>query len=158
MKAIVAMDLNRVIGYKGRMPWHIPEDFKWFKKQTIGHSLIMGRNTFESIGNPLPGRFTYILTENKSKIALPKADECMYIGYDDLMNSLVSNTWFAYTAWVCGGASVYEQLLPMCDEVYATIIIDEYEGDTFMPHFEDDFPNTEILREEKDFWMVRYWK
>jgi len=155
MKAIVAMDLNRVIGYKGRMPWHIPEDLKWFKKQTMCDFLIMGNTTYQSVG-VLPGRFTYVLTNNPEKLALPDAGECGYANLDTLKQKTAH--LYSSRLWVCGGASVYEQLLPMCDEVYATIIIDEYEGDTFMPHFEDDFPNTEILREEKDFWMVRYWK
>ncbi|NDA69217.1 MAG: dihydrofolate reductase, partial [Verrucomicrobia bacterium] len=57
-KAIAAMSLNRVIGDGNKIPWHLPEDFKWFKQTTLGHVLVMGRKTFESIGRPLPGRET----------------------------------------------------------------------------------------------------
>ena len=60
--------------------------------------------------------------------------------------------------WLCGGAKVYKTFLPLCDEVYATIVLDEYEGDIYMPHFEDQFPYSEILQETKNYWMVRYWK
>ena len=63
-KAIAAMSLNRVIGNANAIPWHLPEDFKWFKETTMGHVLAMGRKTFESIGRPLPGRETVILTRN----------------------------------------------------------------------------------------------
>src|ERR1041384_5769359 len=62
LKAIAAMSLNGVIGNAGKIPWHLPEDFKWFKKITMGHVLVMGRKTFESIGRPLPGRDTIILS------------------------------------------------------------------------------------------------
>ena len=61
-KAIAAMSENRVIGADGRIPWHLPEDFRWFKQTTLGHILVMGRKTFESIGRPLPGRQTLILS------------------------------------------------------------------------------------------------
>ena len=68
IKAIAAMSLNRAIGYQGRIPWYLPEDFKWFKKITMGNILLMGRKTFESIGKPLPGRTTYVLTRKEMDI------------------------------------------------------------------------------------------
>ena len=67
-QAIAAMSLNRVIGNKNNIPWHLPEDFKWFKKTTMGHVLLMGRKTFNSIGRPLPGRDTVVLTRNTESI------------------------------------------------------------------------------------------
>ncbi|MFL2911132.1 MAG: dihydrofolate reductase [Limisphaerales bacterium] len=67
-QAIAAMSLNRVIGNKNNIPWHLPEDFKWFKKTTMGHVLLMGRKTFNSIGRPLPGRDTVVLTRNTQSI------------------------------------------------------------------------------------------
>lgn len=151
------MDLNRVIGNKGRMPWHIPADLKHFAALTKGHPLVMGHTTYKSVG-ALPGRYTYILTNNAEKLILPRTDVCRYIDHDALETAFCSNWELSDRIWVCGGATVYKLLLPRCTEVYATIILDEYEGDTYMPHFEDQFPNSEILQETKDCWMVRYWK
>src|SRR5580765_1386778 len=68
MKAIAAMSLNRVIGAANKIPWHLPEDFKWFKKMTTGQVVVMGRKTFESIGKPLPGRSTVVLTSSPEPI------------------------------------------------------------------------------------------
>ena len=68
-KAIAAMSENRVIGNTGDIPWHLPEDFKWFKKTTMGGILVMGRKTYESIGRPLPGRDTYVLSRTPREIA-----------------------------------------------------------------------------------------
>ena len=67
-KAIAAMSLNRVIGSGNSIPWHLPEDFAWFKQTTMGHVLVMGRKTFESIGSPLPGRETIVLTRRAEPI------------------------------------------------------------------------------------------
>src|SRR6266436_5486949 len=64
LKAIAAMSLNRVIGADGKIPWHLPEDFKWFKKMTTGQVIVMGRKTYESIGKPLPNRTTLVLTRS----------------------------------------------------------------------------------------------
>src|SRR2546426_12461960 len=68
-KAIAAMSLNRVIGAGNKIPWHLPEDFKWFKKMTTGQVIVMGRKTFESIGQPLPNRKTIVLTRSPAPIA-----------------------------------------------------------------------------------------
>ena len=67
-KAIAAMSLNRVIGAGGRIPWHLPEDFKWFKKMTMGNVVVMGRKTFESLGRPLPNRKNLILTHHPQRL------------------------------------------------------------------------------------------
>jgi dihydrofolate reductase len=153
MRAIVAMASNRVIGDGARIPWHLPDDFKWFKLATIGQNLLMGRTTFEAIGKPLPGRFTYILTNNQAKINLPSAKLCTYVGeswVDDLSPELDESLW------LCGGAKVYEKFLPKCSEVYVTHVIGDFEGDVFMPPFEHMFPNSELQFEHKDFWVVKH--
>ena len=67
-KAIAAMSLNRVIGAGGKIPWHLPEDFKWFKKMTMGNVVVMGRKTFESLGQPLPNRKNMILTRHPQRL------------------------------------------------------------------------------------------
>lgn len=152
MKVIAAMDANRVIGYKGKLPWHLPDDFNWFKRATIGHVLIMGRTTFESVGE-LPQRYTYVI----SKQTRPKSEHHEYITYEKLLAdpSPFSPIKSQYT-WICGGAKVYQLLLPLCTAVYMTHVIDAYEGDTYMPPFEDMFPNQKIIMEHKEFWVVKY--
>jgi len=67
-KAIAAMSLNRVIGAGGKIPWHLPEDFKWFKKMTMGNVIVMGRKTFESLGQPLPSRKNMVLTRHPQRL------------------------------------------------------------------------------------------
>ncbi len=152
MKAIAAMDLNRVIGNKGQIPWHFPEDFKWFKQKTLeSGKMVMGRETFKSVG-ALPKRFTYVLTNDPVLLALPPFTAYQYVGLDFFNNSSFDDLW------VCGGAAIYKLLLPRCSEVFMTHVLDSYEGDVQMPDFEDSFQHSEIVRETKDFWIVRYWK
>jgi dihydrofolate reductase len=155
MKAIAAMDLNRVIGYKGNIPWHLPEDFKWFKSKTMGQSLLMGNTTYKSVG-VLPGRFTYVLTTDEWLLSHPDSSNIAYVNEATLFKK---TKWVpSDTIWVCGGAKTYQKYLPYCDELFVTLVLNEYEGDTYMPEFESMFPNSEIVRETKDFWIVRYWK
>lgn len=148
------MTPNRVIGHQGKIPWHISEDFRWFKKVTLGWPLLMGRKTFESLGKPLPGRFTYVLTGDPQLLHKPKTELFQYINGGDL--NYCQGPW--KDLWICGGSTVYKQFVPLCDEVYVSIILEEYEGDTFMPDFEHLFKNSEIYREHKDFWIVKYSK
>jgi dihydrofolate reductase len=156
MKAIVAMAPDRVIGFRGKLPWPpIKEDFRWFKRLTMGFPLLMGRSTFESIGKPLEGRYTYILTSDQYKTTKPVGKTYAYVSETQVLNLPVD---VQNNLWVCGGAKVYHRFLPFCDEIYVSHIIDEYDGDTFMPQFEERFPNSEILYEYKNFWILKYWK
>jgi dihydrofolate reductase len=161
MKAIAAMDLNRVIGYQDKIPWRLGEDFKWFKQQTMGGKLIMGRITYENVGT-LPGRFTYVLTNNLEKLKSPKIlpsiwssslSTAQYVNYSEIIRLNQS-----LELWVCGGAKTYELLLPHCCLLLLTIVLDEYEGDTYMPEFESIFPYSEIIKETKKYWIVKFWK
>ena len=188
MKAIVAMDPNRVIGCKGKIPWYIAEDTKWFHRLTMGipHEraihvnkfnseptqgggiLVMGRTTYKTVGI-LPGRYTYVLTNEAEKLALPSTHMMKYVDLDYILANLKAKgdthdffdclkaemIW--KRMWVCGGAKTYYALLPFCEEVFVTHIIEEYDGDTEMPEFENKFPNQELLRETKDYSIVRYW-
>src|SRR5262245_51281334 len=104
-KAIAALSPNRVIGRNNRIPWHLPEDFRWFKEITMGHILLMGRKTFESIGRPLPGRETVVLSRRGFQ-----SDGVRVV-------STVAELDFSRdprTVFVCGGAEIYELMLPMC--------------------------------------------
>src|SRR5688500_7469674 len=106
-KAIAAMSRNRVIGKGNQIPWHLPEDFKWFKKTTTGHILVMGRKTFESIGRPLPNRATIVLT--RSGFSAPGVQVIGSLGEIDPNKE-------ERDVFICGGTQVYEQALPLCSD------------------------------------------
>jgi dihydrofolate reductase len=160
MKAIAAMDANRGIGYKGKIPWRIPADFKWFKEFTWGKTLIMGRVTFESLP-PLKNRSIVVLTNNISRgenlvqYHMKHRNKCKNLYIRD---SQTFDFMEFPDAILAGGARTYLTFLPLCDEIYMSHVMDEYECDTYMPEFENQFPNSEVVREHKDFWVVRYWK
>ena len=122
---IVAMDKNRVIGNGGKIPWHLPADFAYFKATTLGHPVIMGRATFESIGRPLPGRKNIVLTRG----------EFTHDGVDvahslDEAQSLADGD---SEIFVIGGAKVYAEALPIADKLYITFVEGDFIGDTFFP-------------------------
>ena len=146
-KAIAAMSENRVIGRGNEIPWHIPEDFKWFKETTMGHVLVMGRRTFESIGKALPGRETMVLTRGD----FSHPDVTVIRSLDEVMPSLEGRDCF-----IAGGAQVYEQALPRCSDLFLTLVKREVEGDVFFPEFENYFEEVEVLREEAEFRIVYY--
>ncbi len=146
-KAIAAMSLNRVIGKGLEIPWHIPEDFKWFKETTMGQVLVMGRRTFDSIGRALPGRETMVLT--RGNFIHP---EVTVIQSLDEVTPLLEGR----TAFVAGGAQIYEQALPFCSDLFLTIVQREVEGDVFFPAFEDNFEEASVLRAEEEFCIIHY--
>ena len=146
-KAIAAMSENRVIGQGKKIPWHIPEDFKWFKETTMGHVLVMGRRTFESIGKALPGRETMVLTRG----GFSHPDVTVIRSLDEVMPNLEGRDCF-----IAGGAQVYEQALPLCSDLFLTLVKREVEGDVFFPEFENYFKKVEVLREEAEFRIVHY--
>ncbi len=147
-KAIAAMSKNRVIGNGNDIPWRIPEDFKWFKKSTMGGVLVMGRKTWDSIGRPLPGRKTAVVSRSHPELPegvdlLPSLDAIAERGYTD-------------PVWICGGAEIYRQALPRCRELYLTLVKRTVEGDTLFPEFEDLFQLDSILRDESEFQIRKY--
>lgn len=147
MKAIVAMASNRAIGKGGRIPWHLPEDFKFFKAATIGHSIIMGRKTYESIGKPLPGRKNIVLSRT-----MPETDGVTILRSLDEIKGPIEDC----DLFVIGGEEIYRLLLPHCGEIYVTHVPCEIEGDTFFPEFEKDFDSGEKLLETPDFTVILY--
>ncbi|MDB6054178.1 MAG: Dihydrofolate reductase [Verrucomicrobiales bacterium] len=144
--AIAAMSSNRVIGANNTIPWRLPEDFKWFKQTTLGHILVMGRKTFESIGRPLPGRETIVLSRSASAFpgvrVIHSADQ---LPLDD-----------PRTLFICGGADIYRQLLPFCSELLLTHVDQTVDGDATFPFFEDLFEPVEIVRQTPEFKIIRY--
>lgn len=183
-KAIAAMSENRVIGCGNKIPWHIPEDFKWFKQVTTGHIVVMGRKTFESLGKPLPNRKNLILTRHPRQLIrqFPEVFGCYKewrggkhlkqayqlrltkIGgskEDDIFifNSLhkLDPEGFPNDIFICGGAQIYEQTLPLCSDLYLTVVKRTVEGDTFFPPFENLFRRVTIIRETPEF-RIEHWR
>ena len=148
-KAIAAMSLNRVIGAGNQIPWHLPEDFKWFKKMTIGNVVVMGRKTFESIGKPLPNRDTIVLS--RSEFRHPGVHVLRRL--EELAPLTTGREVF-----VAGGAQIYEQALPLCSDLYLTLVKREVAGDAFFPAFEDAFELIETLQDNADFKILHYRK
>jgi dihydrofolate reductase len=149
-KAIAAMSLNRVIGAGNRIPWHLPEDFKWFKKMTAGNVIIMGRRTFESIGKPLPNRTTLVLTSSPLPIAGVQTISDLSL-IDPKAPPFVGREIF-----ICGGAQVYQQALARCSDLYLTVVKRVVEGDAFFPAFEEQFELAEELLETPEFKVLHY--
>ena len=129
LSMIVAMARNRVIGANGAIPWHLPNELKLFKSVTMGHHIIMGRKTYESIGRLLPGRTTVIVTRQKdyhvdgAVIAHSLQDAVAACGGDEEI-------------FVIGGGELYLAAMPAADRIYLTIVDAEPEGDTYMPEID----------------------
>ncbi|MHB1183798.1 MAG: dihydrofolate reductase [Desulfobulbia bacterium] len=123
---IAAMAKNRVIGRGNGIPWHIPSELQRFKAITMGHTLIMGRKTFESIGRPLPGRKTIIITRNPEY----RAAGCSVATSLAAAIALCPET---ETIFIAGGGEIYREALPLADAIYLTVLDREVEGDTLFP-------------------------
>ena len=122
----VALAENGVIGIQGRLPWHLPADLRRFKQITMGHHLIMGRKTFESIGRLLPGRTTIIVTRQVD-YRVPGARVCHDLPAAYRLASADE------IAFIVGGATLYEQALPVADRLYVTRVHACPQGDTVFP-------------------------
>ncbi|WP_163100916.1 dihydrofolate reductase [Peribacillus alkalitolerans] len=130
---ILAMDENRVIGKDNQLPWHLPADLKYFKKVTMGHPVVMGRKTYESIGRLLPGRENIILTRDhdysvEGGIVFHSVEEFM-----DYAKKDPNEEYF-----VIGGAEIFNLLMDKVDILYITEIHATFEGDTFFPEIKED--------------------
>ncbi|KMY50492.1 dihydrofolate reductase [Peribacillus loiseleuriae] len=122
-----AMDDNRLIGKDNTLPWYLPADLQYFKKVTMGHPILMGRKTYESIGKPLPGRENIILTRNtdyQQEGITVISDMKEAVAYADALDAEV---------FVIGGAEIFQQLLSDCKRLYITQIHHSFEGDTYFP-------------------------
>ncbi len=149
-KAIAAMSLNRVIGSGNRIPWHLPEDFKWFKQTTTGHVIVMGRKTYESIGRPLPNRTTVVVS--RSGATIPGVESVSSLDELDPDGDLLRGR----EVFICGGAEIYRQLLPCCSDLYLTVVKREVEGDVFFPEFESAFQLVSEVMDRPEFKILHY--
>jgi dihydrofolate reductase len=149
MKAIVAMTRDRVIGKNNKIPWRLAGEQKWFKEVTMGHPILMGRKTFESIGRPLPGRRNLVVTRAGKFAGVEVIHDLT--GFDPRLYEAGGKEIF-----VIGGAQIYKAFLDRCDTIYATIIKKEYPGDAYFPEFESEFTLSETIRTTPDFDVFRY--
>lgn len=126
--AIWAQDKNGLIGKNDRLPWHLPNDLRFFREKTVNNTLVMGRKTFEGMGGrPLPNRQTIVLTKNTAYqndqvLVMHSVEEV--IAYSKRTETII---------YIAGGSAVYEAFLPHCDELYRTVIDHSFEGDTYFP-------------------------
>ena len=125
---IAAMAQNGVIGSKNRLPWHIPEDFTWFRARTRGRAVIMGRKTYESIGTILPGRRNLILS-TKTGFSVPGAES--HASLEEALESCAANG--EEEVFIIGGEKLFHESLPLSDRIYLTVIHRDFEGDAFFP-------------------------
>jgi dihydrofolate reductase len=151
---IVAVDKNRAIGNKGKIPWHLPADFAYFKKVTGKRPIIMGRRTHESIGRILPGRKNIVISSQK---------EYQPLSGGFLAKNLKEALKIAGRGrvFIIGGAQVYEEALPLAERIYATLINAEFEGDTFFPklspkEWKETIQKIHQADKENPYWFV--WK
>lgn len=147
MKAIAAMAANRVIGREGGIPWHLPEDFRWFKRMTTGGVVVMGRKTFESLGKPLPNRHNVVVTRGAEIEGVEMVRD---------LASFDESRYAPREVWLIGGAELYRQLLPRCSDLYLSVLRQAYEGDALFPEFEDGFAFADVPFECADFEVRHY--
>lgn len=176
------MSLNRVIGRDNQIPWRLPEDFRWFKKLTQGHFVLMGRKTFESLGRPLPNRTNIVITRRPRTLARnerfapalvgnwrPRLGRPFQLAFDRLTDR---DVWLvrdvdrlaaAYAQarpqrelFVIGGAQIYRRLLPRCTDLFLTVVFREVEGDAEFPLFEDDFTQIDVPLRTAGFEVRHY--
>ncbi|MRG88312.1 dihydrofolate reductase [Salinibacillus xinjiangensis] len=139
---LVAMDRNRLIGKDNDLPWRLPNDLKFFKETTMGHTIVMGRKTYESIGRPLPGRKNVVMTRDPDY----QAEGCEVI-----------HSWETIKKWneesperevfIIGGSHLFNDAIHFADRMYITEIDEAFEGDTFFPAF--DRSEWELTHKEK---------
>jgi dihydrofolate reductase len=129
---IVAMDLKRGIGKDNRLPWHLSDDLQQFKRLTMGHHLVMGRKTYESIGKALPGRTTIVLTHQRDY----HPESCLVAHSLEAALSIARQRGET-EVFVIGGGHVFAQALPLADRIYLTQVQAEVEADVFFPVFDE---------------------
>ncbi|MBE6147951.1 MAG: dihydrofolate reductase [Firmicutes bacterium] len=134
---IAAVGRNLELGKDNKLLWNLPEDMKYFKETTMGHTVVMGKKTYKSIGKVLPGRRNIVLS---SSLEDPKVEVVNSI--DDILNFANDEDLF-----IIGGASVYKQFLPFAQNLYLTLVDDAPSADVYFPDFNEDLYEKEIIKE-----------
>ncbi|MDX9913449.1 MAG: dihydrofolate reductase [Candidatus Moranbacteria bacterium] len=144
LSIICAIAQNRAIGKNNQLLWHIKKDFQFFKDKTLGHVLLMGQKTYESIGKPLPGRTTVVISNNPdfnpkdivvSRSLEEGIEKAMELEKDEV--------------FICGGGSIYAQTINLANKLYLTIVAGEFEADVFFPEY-SSFKNIISVKEDSE--------
>ncbi|AUW03156.1 Key enzyme in folate metabolism. Catalyzes an essential reaction for de novo glycine and purine synthesis [Vibrio sp. B1FIG11] len=149
---IAAMADNRIIGKDNQMPWHLPADFAWFKRCTMGKPVVMGRKTYESIGRPLPGRLNIVISRDASLsiegvTTVTSIEQALEIAGE------------VEEVMIIGGGAIYAACLPVANKLYVTHIEAEIEGDTQFPDWGNEFKETyseAYQADEKNAYNMRF--
>ncbi|MDA0906180.1 MAG: dihydrofolate reductase [Opitutae bacterium] len=148
-KAIVAVAEDGVIGRGGDLPWRLSEDLKWFKRITLGHTILMGRKTWESLPGALPSRQNWVL----SRTANQKDGMSVFRSMEEVQQALVPSQ----TLFIIGGGEIYSMALPLCHELFISEVRRKVpDGDAFFPNYKDQFRPVEVLDDNPDF-LLRRW-
>lgn len=144
---IVAMDQARVIGVNNTLPWHIPGDIKRFAELTTGHTVLMGRKTYESLPEkfrPLPRRKNIVISRKPELLTVPSGVD-VFASPEQALLSLIKEPerLVGDRLWIIGGGEIYRQTLPLTSHMYLTFVEGKHEGDVFFPAFEDQFELTD---------------
>lgn len=153
--AIWAQDKNGLIGKNNRLPWHLPNDLRFFKETTLNHTLVMGRKTFEGMGGrPLPNRQTIVLTRDQSYQA---PNVIIMHSPAEVLAYAKKNAGITFIA---GGSAIYQEFLPDCQKIYRTVIDADFEGDAYFPTVEwEQWELTESVegqQDEKNPYLYRF--
>ena len=159
---VVAHDEKRGIGKNGGMPWHLPEDLKWFQKITTEtksnqkkNVVIMGRKTYSALGGiykPLPNRHNFVLSRSEQKIdgaeTFSDTDKCLQKAFE-----------IGENIFIIGGGEIYKKFISdkRCKNLYITKVFGEYDCDTFFPEYENSFQNKEMILENEKFVVYRFY-
>ncbi len=136
---LLAVDRNGLIGKDNGLPWHLPADLKYFKETTMGKTIVMGRNTYESIGKPLPGRHNVVLTHDTTY----RAEGCQVVHSPEAVLTLIKND---EEFFVIGGDGVFRAFEPYVGRLYLTQIDETFDGDTY---FTMDYSNWKVCSEKE---------
>ena len=150
LTAIVAMTPERVIGRDGQLPWHLPEDLAFFKRTTLGHPVVMGRKTYQSLGRPLPKRRNIVLTRNPDWSAAG-------VEVIHTPTELENLPGLEGRVFIIGGAEIYQIFLPLVEDLLVSQVFASTAGDTRFPEFATAFPLSDLLETHPDF-EVRRWR
>jgi dihydrofolate reductase len=149
---IAAMAHDRIIGKDNQMPWHLPADFAWFKRCTMGKPIIMGRKTYESIGRPLPGRMNIVISRDAT-LAIEGVELCSSI------EEAIQRVGSVEEVMIIGGGSIYQHCLPMADTLYLTFIDAAIDGDTRFPDWGEGWQLTHsehCAADERNHYAMKF--
>ena len=150
---VVAFDQNRLIGKNNELPWHLPADLKHFKSITMGHHMVMGRKTFDSIGKPLPGRTSVVITRQHGL----QIEGCIVVNN---LEEALEYCKGQLEIFIVGGAEIFKWALPLCTDLYVTQIHHQFSGDTWFPEIKTDewsiLSKEDHNADEKNGWNYSY--